>query len=122
MSSLNVRLEPWAAFPSKDTTILQLENGLRRFPDLRIQVDAELEVSLVIARPGATPPATDELASAIYAGDAELIVSEDTGAFELPDIADLYDQEAKDRHFEDDADRDMVGDDVDLGITNIGNK
>lgn len=99
MSSLNVRTDPWVAFPSPETTIAELTQALVAFPDLRLQVGEDLDVSLVLAHRRATPPKTDELAQAMF-GDEGLVSTEHSGIHELPDVADLFDAEAQDRNAE----------------------
>lgn len=99
MSSLNIARTPhWRAYPSPETTIGQITKAIARFPDLRIEIGPEFDLCLVIARLGAFPPDTDELATVLYGDDETLITSEDSGVFELPEIDELFDQEARDRN------------------------
>ena len=100
MSSLEIRKDPWAAFPSNDTTLAQVAVAMTMF-DLEVLVDDELVVRLVQV-PGTDrePPSTEELAQALYYADEDLIVAEESGVFELPEFEDLFDAEARDRHAE----------------------
>lgn len=99
MSSLNIRAEPWAAFPSPDTTLEQLTAALVAFPDLRIRIGTEFDVTLVLAHRRGTPPTADDLATAMFGGtDPELMVIEETGEHERLELA--FDSEAQDRNAE----------------------
>lgn len=113
---------PWRACPSASTTVGELEAAISMFPiDLVRTTDDEIllvQKSEAI-RDGVPPPAMEELGRAMFGpGHDAILVTERTGEFE----AQSFDDEASDRHFEQDADREMIGDDVDLGLTNIGNK
>jgi len=101
VSSLEIRNDPWAAIPSDDTTIGQLAEAVHAF-DLEVLVSDDLEVSLqMLPDDDRDPPATDELARMIYGEQGrDLIVSEKSGVFELPDFEDLFDAEAQDRNAE----------------------
>jgi hypothetical protein len=101
VSSLTVTTEPWVALPSPDTTLEQLSDALKAFPNLRINLGPEFDVSLVVAKlHGAEPPPTDALAGAMYGdADPELLVAEETGEH-LRLVEESFDQEAKDRNAE----------------------
>ncbi len=137
---------PWRAHPGPETTMDELEAALSslKLDILRTTDDEILLVQTGEAiREGVPPPDIEELSMVMFADDAgDAILVEETGQHRAID----YDQEAKDRHFEEDvdlglgslpfsleplditidleedADREMIGDDVDLGIKNIGNK
>ena len=99
MSSLNIRAEPWAAFPSPDTNLEQLTAALVAFPDLRIQIGDQFDVYLVLAHRRGSPPTADDLATAMFGGaDPELLVIEETGEREALELA--FDSEAQDRNAE----------------------
>jgi hypothetical protein len=98
VSSLNVRTEPWVAMPSPDTTIGQISQALVAFPDLRILVGDDLDVTLVLAHRRATPPPTDDLAQAMFGDDAGLVSTEHTGEHAKLELA--FDVEAADRNAE----------------------
>jgi hypothetical protein len=87
VSSLVIEKDPWGAYPSPDTTVLQLELALEAFPHLDVAVTLDQDVLLIVVD-DLDPPTTPELALALYGDDDELIVSE------------LFDQEARDRHAE----------------------
>lgn len=97
MSSLNVIASPWRALPSPDTTLEQLSAALVRFPDLRIEIGPAFDVTLVIAKLGAMPPATDKLADAMFGDENDATTIEESGVFQTLDF------EIRDRHFEEDA-------------------
>lgn len=145
-------LLPWRAQPGPETTMSELEAAIcyLKLDILRTTDDEILLVQTAEAiKDGVPPPDIEELAMVMFVDKAgEAILVEETGTFEvLPDLKavgeidfgsaeefsmpadlhaegkiDAFDQEAKDRHFEEDADREMIGDDVNLGVTNIGNK
>lgn len=97
MSSLNVRTEPWAAFPSPATTIGEITQALVAFPDLRVHVGDDLDVTLVLAHRRGTPPSADDLAIAMF-GDVGLVSTEETGERRRLELA--FDAEAADRNAE----------------------
>ncbi len=106
MSSLTVRSEPWAAFPNDDTTVRQLALAMTQF-DLELLVDDRLVVSLVQAvGTDQEPPSADELAAVLYGDEADYIIEDQSGVYELPDFgaAAAFEAEARDRHHEDDQD------------------
>lgn len=99
MSSLNVAPTPWRAYPGPETTIAQLTAAITAFPQLVIDVaPVTMEISLSVDFAGDAPPSAEDLAAVMFPNDDELIVSE-TGNF-----ARLVEEEANDRHFEEDAD------------------
>lgn len=101
MSSLTVTTEPWVALPSPETTIAEISQALIAFPDLRIHVGDELDVSLVLAHRRATPPRGVDLAEAMFGSDPDLLVAvEHSGVHELASIEEMFDVEAQDRNAE----------------------
>lgn len=89
-----MRREPWAAFPSEDTTVAQLGHVVQIL-GLEVQVRNDGTVFLVqSALDPMDPPPAEVVAHLLYGDDHELIVTEDTGTFEA------FDQEARDRHAE----------------------
>ena len=113
---------PWRAQPGDETTIAELEAAISMFK-LDILRTTEDEILLVqtpeAIREGAPPPDMEELGRAMFGENHNAILVTETGEHRT---LDAFDSEASDRHFEEDADREMIGDDVDLGIGNIGNK
>lgn len=100
MSSLNVTPSPWRAYPGPETTIAQLTAAIMAFPQLVIDVaPVTMEISLSVDFQADPPPTTADLAAVMFPDDDELITSEDT-------VAGLraLDQEAQDRHAEQDLD------------------
>ncbi len=106
MSELNVTPKPWRAYPSKDTTLRQLEAAILAFPELVLDVaPITFEISLKLGF-DEDPPPTDELAAVLYPLDENLIVSE-TGTFpalearkERIAIEKSFEAEAADRNAE----------------------
>ena len=103
MSELNITPKPWRAYPSKDTTLRQLEAAILAFPELVLDVaPITFEISLKLGF-DEDPPPTDELAAVLYPEDENLIVSE-TGTFPRMKPADAieksFDAEAQDRNAE----------------------
>ncbi len=109
---------PWRAHMSEHTTVgeLELALSLLKLDIIRTTTDEILLVQTEEAiKDGVPPPDTQELAIVMFGTEADqALLVEDSGS--VPVL------EGQDRHFEEDADREMIGDDVDLGITNIGNK
>ena len=139
----------WRAHPGPETTMAELEAAISmlKLDILRTTDDEILLVQTGQAiRDGVPPPDMEELGTALFGEDHNAILVTETGQhrtleadgeidfgsaeeFSLP--ADLHadgqldaaiDQEAKDRHFEEDADRETTSTMSGLGIDNIGNK
>ena len=114
---------PWRAHPSEDTTVGELEAAISLFKlDILRTTDDEILIVQTdeAIREGADPPAMEELGRAMFGPDHNAILVTETGIRRKLEAS--FEAEAQDRHFEEDADREMIGDDVDLGIGNIGNK
>jgi hypothetical protein len=98
MSSLNVRTEPWAAFPSADTTIAQLAPAVLEF-NLEVDVTTDLDVYLK-RRDGdnSPPPTMEELGVAMFGEGHNAILVTETGTHRR--LEDSFDEEAADRNAE----------------------
>jgi hypothetical protein len=103
VSSLNIRTEPWAAFPSADTTVAQLAPAILEF-NLEVDVTTDLDVYLK-RRDGdnSPPPNMEELGASMFGEGHNAILVTESGIRKAPtveELEDLYDEEAAERNAE----------------------
>ena len=99
VSSLNVKTEPWAAYPSPDTTLAQLAPAIL---ECELEVDGTTDLTVYLKRrdgDDSPPPNLEELGRALFGEDHNaILVTEYTGEHRRLDEA--FEAEAKDRHAE----------------------
>lgn len=98
---------PWRASPSPDTTVgeLELAVSLLKLDILRTTEDEILLVQTDEAiKDGVPPPDIQELAMVMFGPESDqATLVEEMGSHRTVDEAEAFDQEAKDRHEEQDS-------------------
>ena len=95
------RFVPWRAVPDPATTVEELQAAVDRLP-VKVVTEAEFGVILMMANASDVPPTIEVLADTMFGADANPILVEETGVHRTPD---LFNQEARDRHAEQDSEQ-----------------